>query len=75
MEESTNKIIQYDSCLNSKIEEIIELFDQTSKSKTYSLSKIDNTLMSKIDNTLMRTIEDAQDIKEKYKSMIYFNYY
>ena len=67
MEESTNKILQYDSCLNSKIEEIIELFDQTSKSKTYSLSKIDNTLM--------RTIEDAQDIKEKYKSMIYFNYY
>ena len=67
MEESTNKILQYDSCLNSKIEEIIELFDQTSKSKTYSLSKFDNTLM--------RTIEDAQDIKEKYKSMIYFNYY
>ena len=70
MEESTNQILQYDSRLNSNIAEIIELFDETSQTKTYSLSKIDSTLV--------RTIEDAQGIKEKkYNSMIYlfFNYY
>ena len=54
MEESTNQILEYDSRLNSKIAEIIELFDQTSQTKTYSLSKIDSTLV--------RTIEDAQGI-------------
>ena len=57
MEESTNQILQYDSRLNSNIAEIIELFDETSQTKTYSLSKIDSTLV--------RTIEDAQGIKEK----------
>ena len=64
MEESTNQILEYDSHLNNNIAEIIELFDQTSQTKTYSLSKIDSTLV--------RTIEDAQRIKEKYNSMIYF---
>ena len=54
MEESTNQILKYNSRLNSNIAEIIELFDQTSQTKTYSLSKIDNTLM--------KTIEDAQGI-------------
>ena len=63
MEESTNQILQYDSRLNSNIAEIIELFDETSQTKTYSLSKIDSTLV--------RTIEDAQSIKEKYNSVIY----
>ena len=63
MEESTNQILKYNSRLNSNIAEIIELFDQTSQTKTYSLSKIDNTLM--------KTIEDAQGIKEKCNSMIY----
>ena len=63
MEESTNQILEYDSRLNSKIAEIIELFDETSQTKTYSLSKIDSTLV--------RTIEDAQGIKEKYNSVIY----
>ena len=65
MEESTNQILQSDSRLNNNIAEIIELFDETSQTKTYSLSKIDSTLV--------RTIEEAQDIKEKkYNSMIYF---
>ena len=54
MEESTNQILQYNSRLNSNIAEIIELFDHTSPTKTYSLSKIDSTLV--------RTIEDAQGI-------------
>ena len=54
MEEITNQILQYDSRLNSNIAEIIELFDETSQTKTYSLSKIDSTLV--------RTIEDAQSI-------------
>ena len=64
MEESTNQILQYDSRLNSNIAEIIELFNETSQTKTYSLSKIDSTLV--------RTIEDAQGIIEKkYNSMIY----
>ena len=57
MEERTNQILQYDSRLNSNIEEIIELFNETSQTKTYSLSKIDSTLV--------RTIEDAQGIIEK----------
>ena len=63
MEESTNQILQYDSHLNSNIAEIIELIYQTSQTKTYSLSKIDSTLV--------RTIEDAQSIKEKCNSVIY----
>ena len=63
MEESTNQILQYDSRLNSNIAEIIELFNETSQTKTYSLSKIDCTLV--------RTIEDAQGIIKKYNSMIY----
>ena len=63
MEESTNQILQYDSRLNSNIAYIFEFFDQTSQTKTYSLSKIDSTLV--------RTIEDAQGIKEKYNSMIF----
>ena len=63
MEESTNQILQYDSHLNSNIVEIIELIYQTSQTKTYSLSKIDSTLV--------RTIEDAQSIKEKCNSVIY----
>ena len=54
MEESTNQILQSDSRLNNNIAEIIELFDETSQTKTYSLSKIDSTLV--------RTIEEAQDI-------------
>ena len=58
MEESTNQILQYDSRLNSNIAvNIIELFDQSSQTKTYSLSKINSTLV--------RAIEDAQEIKEK----------
>ena len=52
MEESTNQILQYDRRLNSNIAEIIELYDRTSQTKTYSLSKIDSALV--------RTIEDAQ---------------
>ena len=63
MEESINQILQYDSSLNSNIADIIELFDQTTQTKTYSLSKFDSTLV--------RTIEDAQGIKEKYNSVIY----
>ena len=66
MEESTNQILQYDSRLNSNIAEIIELFNQTSYTKTYSLRKIDSILK--------RTIEDAQGIKEKNNSFIIFNY-
>ena len=54
MEESTNLILQCDSLLNSNIAEIIELFNQTSQTKIYSLSKIDSILV--------RTIEDAQGI-------------
>ena len=54
MEESINQILQYDSSLNSNIADIIELFDQTTQTKTYSLSKFDSTLV--------RTIEDAQGI-------------
>ena len=56
MEESTNQILQYDSRLNSNIAEIIELFDETSQTKTYSLNKIDSTLVI--------TIDDAQGIKK-----------
>ena len=63
MEESTNQIMEYDVSLNNNISNIIELFDETSQTKTYSLSKIDSILM--------RIIEDAQGIKEKYNSMIY----
>ena len=63
MEESNYQIRLYDSSLNRKIAEIIELYDQISQTKTYFLSKIDSTLM--------RTIEDAQGIKEKYNSVIY----
>ena len=63
MEENTNQIMQYDVSLNNNISEIIKLFNQTSLMKTYSLNKINSTLM--------RTIEDAQSIKEKYNSMIF----
>ena len=55
MEESTNQIMQYDINLNNNIAEIIELFNQISQTKTYSLSKIDSTLV--------RAIKNAQDIK------------
>ena len=54
MEESTNQIMQYDINLNNNIAEIIELFNQISQTKTYSLSKIDSTLV--------RAIKNAQDI-------------
>ena len=64
MEESTNQILEYDSRLNKNISEINELFDQTSQTKTY--------ILSKIDSTLVRTIEDAQGIKKKIQLFIYF---
>ena len=51
MKKINNQILQYDSRLNSNIAEIIELFDQTSQTKTYSLNRIESTLV--------RTIEDA----------------
>ena len=64
MEESTNQILEYDSRLNSNIEDIIELFDQTSQTKIYSLSKIDSTLV--------RTIENAQGIHQLKKLNLKF---
>ena len=66
MKKSTNQILQYDSRLNSNIAEIIELFDQTSQTKTYSLNRIESTLE--------RTIEDAHEIKENIiQWFIFFN--
>ena len=57
MEESIDQILQCDNNLNNHIAEIIELFNQTSLTKTYSLSKINSAQM--------RAIEEAQRIKGK----------
>ena len=54
MEESIDQILQCDNNLNNHIAEIIELFNQTSLTKTYSLSKINSAQM--------RAIEEAQRI-------------
>ena len=68
MEESTSQIMQYDVSLNNNIAEIIELFKQNLQAKTYSLSKINGTLM--------RTIDDAQGIIWLWKQSpisVFFN--
>ena len=57
MEKITKKILENDVNLSKKVSEIVKLFNQTSKTKTYSLSKLDSTIM--------KTMEDALSIKEK----------
>ena len=65
MEKITKKILENDVNLSKKVSEIVKLFNQTSKTKTYSLSKLDSTLM--------KTMEDALSIKEKWhKNIILF---
>ena len=55
MEGDTDKIVQYNVSLDNNIAEIAKLLNQTSKMKTYSLSKLENMLI--------RTMRDALKIK------------